>query len=166
MLDGFTIFTDELDRQSALAGEFEVSRAILVAESMTANDDWLRPAWNQTRNVLADDWFAEDNATENVTDGAVWRLPHLLELEFFNAGFVRRDGCAFYADAVLFDGVCSINGDLIVGLIAVFDRQIVIFQIDVEVWMDQLVLDELPDDAGHLIAVEFNDRVCNLDFCH
>ncbi len=32
--------------------------------------------------------------------------------------------------------------------------------------MDQLVLDELPDDAGHFIAVEFNDRVRNLDFCH
>ncbi len=32
--------------------------------------------------------------------------------------------------------------------------------------MDQLVLDELPDNAGHLVAVEFNDWVRNLDFCH
>jgi hypothetical protein len=32
--------------------------------------------------------------------------------------------------------------------------------------MDQLVLDELPDDAGHLIAVELDDRIGDLDLCH
>jgi hypothetical protein len=32
--------------------------------------------------------------------------------------------------------------------------------------MDQLVLDQLPDDAGHLVAVELNDGTFNLDFLH
>jgi hypothetical protein len=32
--------------------------------------------------------------------------------------------------------------------------------------MDQLVLDVFPDDPGHLVAVEFDDRVCNLDLRH
>ncbi|AQA25276.1 NADP-dependent isocitrate dehydrogenase domain protein [Rhodococcus sp. MTM3W5.2] len=32
--------------------------------------------------------------------------------------------------------------------------------------MDQFVLDELPDNAGHLIAVEFDDSAFNLDLGH
>jgi hypothetical protein len=32
--------------------------------------------------------------------------------------------------------------------------------------MDQLVLDQLPDDAGHLVAVEFDDGAFDLDFLH
>ena len=32
--------------------------------------------------------------------------------------------------------------------------------------MDQLVLDVLPDDPGHLVAIEFDDGVGHLDFCH
>jgi hypothetical protein len=32
--------------------------------------------------------------------------------------------------------------------------------------MDQLVLDLFPDDAGHLVAVELDDRICDLDLRH
>ena len=45
---------------------------VLIAKGVTADDDWLGPAWNQTWNVAANDWFAEDNATKNVADCAVW----------------------------------------------------------------------------------------------
>ena len=44
--------------------------------------------------------------------------------------------------------------------------EVVIMQIDVEIGQDQLLLDELPDDAGHLVAVEFDDRVGDLDLVH
>ena len=36
----------------------------------------------------------------------------------------------------------------------------------VEVGQDELVLDNLPDDAGHLIAIEFYDDAFDLDFRH
>jgi hypothetical protein len=49
------------------------------------------------------------------------------------------------------------------GGVAVLDREVVIFEVDVEIGMDQLLLDEVPDDAGHLVAVEFDDRVGDLD---
>ncbi|EEY04764.1 NADP-dependent isocitrate dehydrogenase [Brucella melitensis bv. 3 str. Ether] len=166
MFDGLAIFTDELDRQCALAGELEVSRAVLVAESMAADDDRLGPARHEARHVLADDRLAEDHAAEDIADGAVGRLPHFLQLEFFHARFVGRDGRAFYAHAIFLDGIGCIDRDLIIGRIAVLDRKIVVFQVDVEIGMDKLVLDELPDNAGHLVAVELDDRVCNLDFCH
>jgi hypothetical protein len=32
--------------------------------------------------------------------------------------------------------------------------------------MDQLILDELPDDARHFIAVEVGDGICDLDLVH
>jgi hypothetical protein len=32
--------------------------------------------------------------------------------------------------------------------------------------MNQTILDELPDDACHLVAVELDDRALDLDFRH
>src|SRR5690606_22303502 len=46
------------------------------------------------------------------------------------------------------------------------DREVVVEQVDVEIGVDQLVLDELPDDPCHLVAVEFDDRILDLDFRH
>ncbi len=39
-------------------------------------------------------------------------------------------------------------------------------QIDVQVGQDQLILDELPDNTRHLIAVEFYDGIGHLDLGH
>ena len=44
--------------------------------------------------------------------------------------------------------------------------EVVIEQVDVEIGMDQLVLDQLPDDAGHLVAVDLDDGVGHLDLRH
>ena len=44
--------------------------------------------------------------------------------------------------------------------------EVVVLQVDVEVREDQLVLDELPDDPRHLVAVELDDRVDDLDLRH
>src|SRR5262249_36535955 len=35
-----------------------------------------------------------------------------------------------------------------------------------EIGMDQLLFDQLPDDASHLVAVELDDRVLDLDLRH
>src|SRR3712207_9555333 len=42
----------------------------------------------------------------------------------------------------------------------------VVLEVDVEVREDQLVLDELPDDRGHLVAVEPDDGALDLDLRH
>src|ERR1700743_2411535 len=46
------------------------------------------------------------------------------------------------------------------------DAEVVIFQLDVEIGQDQLLLDEVPDDAGHLVAVELDDGVRDFDLFH
>lgn len=48
---------------------------------MSADGDGLRPAGNELGNVLADDWLTEDGATQDVSDGTVGALPHLLQAE-------------------------------------------------------------------------------------
>ena len=60
----------------------------------------------------------------------------------------------------------AVQGDLIIGGVAMLDPEIEVFQVDVEVWQDQLLLDEAPDDTRHLVAVEFDDRFLDLDLRH
>ena len=157
------VFGSELYGQLSLALEEEVGSAVLVTESVTADDDRLVPAGNQSRDVRDDDRLAEDNATKDVADGAVRTAPHLLEAEFFNAGFVGGDGCALDADTMLLDGVSRINGDLVVGCVTAFDAEVVVLEVDVDVGVDQGVLDPLPNNARHFVAVEFDDGAFYLD---
>jgi hypothetical protein len=133
---------------------------------VAADDDRLGPAGHQAGDVRADDRLAEHDAAEDVADGPVGRAPHLLQAELLDAGLVGGDGGALDAHAVLLDGVGGVDGDLVVGGVTGLDRQVVVLQVDVEVRQDQLVLDELPDDAGHLVAVELDDRVLDLDLRH
>ena len=72
----------------------------------------------------------------------------------------------FTPDAVSLDGVGGVDGDLVVGPVALLDAEVVVFQVDVEIGQDQLLLDEVPDDPGHLVAVELDDRVRDFDLGH
>lgn len=87
----------------------------------------------------------------------------LLELELLNTGLIWGDGGALDTDGVLLDGLSGINSNLVVGLITVLKTEIVVLEVDIEVWVDELVLDILPDDASHLISVQLDDWVLDLD---
>jgi hypothetical protein len=150
----------------ARAGHLEVGRLVLVPVRMTADHDGLRPSRHEARDVRADDGLAEDHATQDVADRAVRRLPHLLQLELLDPGLVGGDGGTLHTDTVLEDRVGRIDGHLVIGGIAVLHPEVVVLEVHVEIRQDQAVLDELPDDAGHLVAVEFDDRIVNLDLCH
>ncbi len=141
----------------------EVRRAVLVAEGVAADNDRIRPARDQPRHVRNDDRLAEDAAAKDVADRPIGRFPHLLEVEFRDARFVRRDRRAFDPDALLFDRIGGVDGDLVIGRVAVLDRKVVIEQLDVEIWQDQSLTDPVPDDAGHFVAVELDDRALHLD---
>ncbi|KCZ86404.1 NADP-dependent isocitrate dehydrogenase [Hyphomonas adhaerens MHS-3] len=155
-----------LHGQLAFARHEEVGGLVLVAKCVTADDDRTGPARHQTRDVRDHDRLAEHDAAEDVTDRAVRRAPHLLQAELFHAGFVRRDRCALHSHAIFLGSVGGVDGDLVVGFVALLDRQVVILQVDVQVGVDQLVFDKLPDDAGHFVPVHLDDRVLDLDFRH
>ena len=90
--------------QLAFAGHDKIGGAILVAKSMTANDNWIRPTRHKTRHIAANNRLAEHGATQNITDRAVGRFPHLLQAKFFNPRLIRCDGRALHADADFFNG--------------------------------------------------------------
>jgi hypothetical protein len=87
----------------------------------------------------------------------------LLEVEFFDPRLIGCDSRTLDANAVLLDCFSGIHGDLVIRLISVRQTQIIVLQINVQVRMDELVLDILPDYAGHLVAIKLDDRVFNLD---
>lgn len=54
---------------------------------------------------------------EGGTYGSVGRAPHLFEVEFLDAGFVRGDGRALDADTVFENGIGRVDGHLVIGLL-------------------------------------------------
>jgi hypothetical protein len=67
---------------------------------------------------------------------------------------------------VLLDRLGRLDGDPVLRLVAFLDAEIVIKELDVEIGQDQPFADPLPDDAGHLVAVEFDDRIFHFDLGH
>ncbi len=156
----------ERDGELARTGHLEVGRLVLVAVGVAADDDRLRPPRHEPGDVADDDRLAEHDAAEDVADRAVGRDPHLLEAELLHPRLVRRDRRALDAGTVLLDGVGGVDGHLVVGRVAMLHPEVVVLEVDVEVGVDQPVLDELPDDPRHLVAVELDDRVLDLDLRH
>ncbi len=81
---------------------------------------------------------SKDCTTQNVTNGTVRAEPHLLKLEFFNSLFIRGDGGTLDTNLVLLNGVGSINGDLVIGSVSVFNTQIKILDINIKIGGDKL----------------------------
>ena len=160
------IVRSESHRETSGAIDLEIGRLVLVAERMTGDDDRLGPAGNEPRDVGNHNRLAEDGAAEDVADGTVGGLPHLLQTEFLDPGLVRGDGCAFDANMFTLDGVGRVDGHLVVSGVPVLDAQIVVFQVDVEIGENQTILDILPDHAGHFVSVELDDLAFDLNLGH
>lgn len=110
----------------------------MITESMSSNDDWLGPSWNISWDVAADDWLSEDGTTEVVSDCSIWRLPHLLEFEFFDSSLIWGNGGALDTNLVLLDGNGSINSNLVISGISVLHAQIEVLDINIKEWKDKL----------------------------
>lgn len=152
----------ERDFDFAGLGDDVVLAPVLVAEGVSTNDDWLLPAWNTLGDVLDANRLSEHSAVKDVSDCAVRTLPHLLKVELLDSCLVWGDGGALDADLVLEGCICGIGSDLICRGIAIGHRQIVVLRLHVHVGMDVALLDPLPNDACHLIAVHVYDGVGNL----
>lgn len=164
LLDRGTVVWSEDDLEFAGLSRHEVAGTVLVTIGVSADDDWLMPFGDDSRDVLYDDGLSEDSTIEVVSDGSVGTLPHLLQVELLDSGLIWGDGRTFDADLALTDGLCCLKGHLIIGFISMMNTQIEVFNVKVQEGKDQLVLDPLPDDTGHLITVELGDRVDDFDF--
>ena len=143
----------EVDGDVTGAGDEEVGAVVDVTEGVSADDDGFVPVLDEARDVPDEDRFSEDGAVEVVPDGAIGTLPHLLQFELLDSGFVGGDGRTLDAHLALLDGLGSVQGHLVVRLVSVFDAEVEVLDVEVKVGMDQLVFDILPEDPGHLISV-------------
>lgn len=55
----------------------------LVSVRVTADNDGFGPGSDEARNVFANNGLPEDGTAEDITDGAIGRLPHLLQFELY-----------------------------------------------------------------------------------
>ena len=163
---GRPVLGSEGHRQRAPPSGHHVRRTVLVAESVTSDADRLRPARHQPRHVAADDRLAEDRAVQNVPDRPVGRLPHLPEAELLHAGLVGRDRGAFDPHVVLPDRLGRLDRHPVVRGVTVFDPEVIILNVDVQIGQNQLLLDEFPDHPRHLVPVQFHHGIGYLDLLH
>ena len=73
-----SVFAFKLHGQFTFAFGYEIGGAVLVAKSVAAHHNRGCPVRHQARNVFANNGFAENRSVQNIANGAVGRLPHLL----------------------------------------------------------------------------------------
>jgi hypothetical protein len=101
---------------------------------------------------------AEENARRI---GVGWLT--LLKIKLLDTGLIGSDCRALDTHRILLNSLGGIDGDLIVRLITVLKAEIVVLEVNVEVWVDEFVLDILPDYPSHLISIELDDGILDLD---
>ena len=70
--------TLELNSELAISLKLKILAIILVSESMPAYDDGLIPSIDQSGNIINDYRLSKYGAFDDISDGPVRRLPHLL----------------------------------------------------------------------------------------
>ena len=133
---------------------------------MTRNGNGLGPVLDIRNDTVYEDGCAEYRTVKNGTDGSVGALPHFLQVILLHTGAVGGDGCALDCNAVLEGCICGIYGYTVVGCISVLQTEIVILCLQIHKRKNQLILDHLPEDSGHLISVHLYKRGCHFNFVH
>lgn len=100
----------------------------LISMGVPANDDGLDPARHQAGDVLADDGFPEHRASEDVTDGAIGRSPHLFKHELLHALLIWCDGGTLDAHVVSPDCLGRLNRHPVICCISVLHTQVIALQ--------------------------------------
>jgi len=153
----------EVHRECSWFPRYEILCLILITKGMSSNNDWLGPSWYQFRNVINENWLSKHSSIQLVSNGAIWTLPHLFELELLDSCLIWCDCGALNTNFVFFNGVGTIEGNLIICLISLLDTEVKVLDVDVEIWEDEQILDLMPNDACHFITVHFDNWLINLD---
>uniref|UniRef100_A0A914LAF2 Uncharacterized protein n=1 Tax=Meloidogyne incognita TaxID=6306 RepID=A0A914LAF2_MELIC len=80
---------------------------VLISKCMSSNNNFLTPTRDNSRDVFAKNWLTE-------------------YLKF-------RNCCTFNSNTKLLNCLCSIKSDLIISCISIFDAQIIIFDIEIQI---------------------------------
>ena len=139
---------------------------IHITIGMTCQRDRFFPRFYIRLNAFYNDRRPEYGSIKDRTDGSVGTLPHFFQMILFHTGCIGRDGCAFHCYSIFFGRFCSINGDLIIGLISLFQSKIIILRLQINKRKKQFLFDHLPQDSGHLISVHLYQRCHHSNLFH
>ena len=89
-----------------------------------------------------------------------------MEVIFRHTGGIGGDGGALHGHTILPRGLGGFHGDAVLGGVALLQAQVVILRAELHKRQDEFVLDHLPEDTGHLIAVHLHRGSRHLDFFH
>ena len=161
-----TIIGSEGHGQFSRTVNYDIGCTVLIAKSMTANNDWCCPLWNKSWYILYNNRLTKNCSIQNIPDSSVWRFVHFLQAKFNHTGFVRSDGSTFNANLILFYRIGCINSHLIIGCIAILNSKIIVFNVDIQKRQNQFFSDHFPDDTCHFIPVEFHHGIQYFNFLH
>ena len=164
--EGGAVGSGEEQFRLAGAGYAVLGGAVDITEGMAGDGDGLLPGAHHGGDALDHDGRTEHRAVQNGADGAVGALPHLGEVVLLHTLGVGGDGGTLYGHAVLFVGVGGVHGDLVLGFLAVDKAQIIVLGLQVHKGQNDFVLDLLPQDAGHFVAVHLHQGRAHLDLFH
>mmetsp|Transcript_9098 Transcript_9098/g.27285 ORF Transcript_9098/g.27285 Transcript_9098/m.27285 type:complete len:225 (-) Transcript_9098:13-687(-) len=169
-------FRREGDLVLAIFFDADVRGTVLVSIHMPRDDDGLCPTRNDLRDGLGQNRGAEIRAFHKRPERGAGRaeralavehggaLPHPPQGLLVHKSLVDLHRGALDTDLAPLDGRRRFECHCVLGLDAVLDGQVEVLHWQVHIREDQLLLDELPNSAGRLVAIELDDRVAHVDF--
>ena len=155
---------DELGHTGLIGPQFHT--LVHIAVSMARNGYRFFPVFHHRVDGRNGYRSPENGAVHNAADGTVRTLPHLMELILGHALRIGGDSGTFHGHTILAGGTGRVDSDLIAGLVAVRKTKVVVFCLQVNKRKDKLVLDHLPQYAGHLVAIHLHERGRHLNLFH
>lgn len=117
----WAIISFENDLEFSWLIDYKICSFILITKGMTSNDDRFFPPWNKSWDVFNNDRLSENSTIQNISDGTIGAFPHLLKVEFFDPCFIWSNGSTFNSNLTLLNRISSINSNLIICSISMFD---------------------------------------------
>ncbi len=133
---------------------------------MSGHGDGFFPPRHRRTEKGKQDGGAERRSVQHGADGSVGGGPDLRQVVFLLPLAVGGDGGAFDRHAQPLRGIGRVNGHLVPRFVPMAKAQIVVLCFQIHVGLNQLILNDLPENAGHLIPIHLHQRYLHFDFFH
>ncbi len=104
---------------------------IYVFSDWTSYNNWFCPVLNYLRNISNHYWFSKLCASDDASNGFIWRFINFVKEKFISWFFIWSDGGTFYTYFMLFEGLASVVCYFVFCLASPLDTQIKLDQFDV-----------------------------------
>ena len=142
------------------------TRAVYIPICMSRNSNRLLPGTDIRFDTFYLDWSTKYSSVQNRTNRSIRALPHFFQVILRHAGCIWCDRSTFHCNTVFLSRISCVNGHLVIRLITVFQSQIIVLCIQINIWLQKILLDQLPEDSCHFVTIHLYERGCHLNLCH